>query len=109
MGEWQLDLHGGTDRVAPADLDRTRVPVRDRLRDRQPQPGTGTLVALRPGGAEEPVEDGDDLVLGDADPGVRDGDPYRVRDRVQPDRDPTAGRGELQRVAQDVADHPDQI
>jgi hypothetical protein len=81
------------------------VPLDDRLRDRKAEAGPRNRVLLRAGAAEEPLEELVLLLGRKPEPGVLDLDDGRVVDRLQPDLDPPAGRGELERVRDEVVEN----
>ena len=77
--------------------------LRDRLRDRQPQPGAADGRGRR--GTEEPLEEPLDLVRRDADARVRHLEHGMVPLPIQPHRHGSSFRRELDRVGEKIADH----
>src|SRR6478735_11297991 len=104
LRERQSDLEGGALAELAGHRDAAAVGVHDRLGDRESEPDAGDRIGEHPASAEELVEDLALLGLGDATTGVADLDHGDVAVASDASLDPTAGRGVLDRVAEQVVE-----
>ena len=102
--ERQLDAERRALALDAVELDRPAVHLDDRLRDRDPEPGALDRAPRGAGCPEEPLEEQLLLVERDAHAGVGHLEDRQVVALRERQRDPTARRGELDRVRDEVVE-----
>src|SRR5665213_1365744 len=100
-GERQPDMHDGAASGLAVDREAAAEPLGELLAERQPQ-AKALARGISAGDLAERGEHGGDVVLGDADAVVRDGERHRVRAELGGELAVPAGLGELERVGDQV-------